>query len=180
MVGPEGLDRFCRALSVSKLLFRPQLDPRVPVELHYYTLPSKLGETEIETIEPRTRDEFLEATASANLVVAPRNAEGVGLTFLEAMARGCCVFGYDAPTMNEYISDGNNGVLFRLRESRLRSAARRVRRRPINAVDVDQPWRRLSRTDPHGFGDQARADHVAGRRRWIESVPAYGRFILDW
>ncbi|HKU28671.1 MAG TPA: glycosyltransferase [Candidatus Sulfotelmatobacter sp.] len=50
--------------------------------------------------------------ASCNIFVAPRAAEGIGLALLEAMARGMVVIAHDAPTHNEYISNGINGVLF--------------------------------------------------------------------
>ena len=50
--------------------------------------------------------------ASCNLFVAPRAAEGIGLALLEAMARGMVVIAHDAPTHNEYISNGVNGILF--------------------------------------------------------------------
>lgn len=48
--------------------------------------------------------------------VAPRLHEGIGMSFLEAMARGQCVIAADNPTMNEYITDGVNGLLFAPRE----------------------------------------------------------------
>ena len=40
--------------------------------------------------------------------------EGIGMSFLEAMALGQCVVAPDAPTMNEYISNGTNGLLYPL------------------------------------------------------------------
>jgi hypothetical protein len=48
--------------------------------------------------------------------VAPRLHEGIGMSFLEAMARGQCVIAADNPTMNEYITHGVNGLLFAPRE----------------------------------------------------------------
>lgn len=44
--------------------------------------------------------------------VAPRLHEGIGMAFLEALARGQCVVAADVPTMNEYITHGVNGLLF--------------------------------------------------------------------
>ncbi len=44
--------------------------------------------------------------------VAPRLHEGIGMAFLEALARGQCVVAADRATMNEYITDGVNGLLF--------------------------------------------------------------------
>ncbi len=43
---------------------------------------------------------------------APRKLEGIGMSFLEAMALGRCVIAPDNPTMNEYISNGQNGYLY--------------------------------------------------------------------
>ena len=180
MLAPAAVQRLCGALSVSKLIFRDQLDPRIPRQM-YYTLPPRLGTTEVVSIDPRDRQDHLEATSAANIVIAPRTSEGVGLTFLEGMARGCCVLGYDAPTMNEYIRDGRNGLLFTGGRSKFHPAAlRRLARRSRHPVGLDQPWRRFSRADHAALGDQARADHVAGHARWLESLPAYCRFVLDW
>ncbi len=48
--------------------------------------------------------------------IAPRPYEGIGMSFLEAMAMGRCVIAPDRPTMNEYIKDGVNGVLYNLND----------------------------------------------------------------
>jgi len=57
------------------------------------------------------RDEYLARLASCGVVVAPRRKEGIGLAFLEAMAMGKCVVAHDDATMNEYVADGENGLL---------------------------------------------------------------------
>jgi hypothetical protein len=44
--------------------------------------------------------------------IAPRISEGIGHSFLEAMASGRCVIAPNKPTMNEYIKDGENGLLY--------------------------------------------------------------------
>lgn len=46
--------------------------------------------------------------------IAPRLYEGIGMSFLEAMAMGRCVIAPNTPTMNEYITDGINGILYDL------------------------------------------------------------------
>jgi glycosyltransferase involved in cell wall biosynthesis len=48
------------------------------------------------------------------IFIAPRDYEGIGLSFLEAMAMGKAVIAVDNPTMNEYIADGETGYLFDL------------------------------------------------------------------
>ena len=58
------------------------------------------------------REDYLERVAQSGIVVAPRRKEGIGMVFLEAMAMGKCVVAYNDATMNEYIRDGEDGILF--------------------------------------------------------------------
>ena len=63
--------------------------------------------------------------SAANVFFASRLEEGIGMSFLEALARGQCVLAPDAPTMSEYITNGVNGILYdpsRLPEQSLSSA----------------------------------------------------------
>lgn len=53
-----------------------------------------------------------ELLAHANIYFAPRPSEGIGMSFLEAMARGQCVVAADAPTMSEYMTHGVSGLLY--------------------------------------------------------------------
>ncbi len=57
------------------------------------------------------RGEYLEKLAECGIVIAPRRKEGIGMAFLEAMAMGKCVVAHNDATMNEYIVDGENGLL---------------------------------------------------------------------
>lgn len=180
LLSPGAIERLCRALSLEQLLFRNQLDPRVSERMGY-ELPSRLGNTEVEVIRPTSRREYLEMTLRANIYIAPREAEGVGLTFLEAMARGCCVLGFDAPTMNEYIRHGENGLLFKSSFSRLHPAALvRFARRSPHRVNVDQPWKRFADAEHPALGEQALRDQAAGHSAWLESLPSFRSFLLDW
>ena len=43
--------------------------------------------------------------------IAPRAKEGIGMAFLEQIARGKCVIAHDDATMNEYITDGQTGII---------------------------------------------------------------------
>ncbi|MDI1347827.1 glycosyltransferase [Aquabacterium sp.] len=54
---------------------------------------------------------YLAALASANVFIAPRLEEGIGMALLEAMQRGMVCIANNAPTMNEYIVHGMNGYL---------------------------------------------------------------------
>jgi glycosyltransferase involved in cell wall biosynthesis len=52
----------------------------------------------------------------ANIFFAARMEEGIGQSFLEAMARGQCVVAPNEGTMNEYIIPGVNGLLYNPKE----------------------------------------------------------------
>ena len=62
-----------------------------------------------------TKAEMLDVIKQKGIYVAPREFEGIGMSFLEAMAMGKAVIAVDNPTMNEYIKDGVNGYLFDLK-----------------------------------------------------------------
>lgn len=61
-----------------------------------------------------TQDEMNALIDSYNIYVAPRATEGIGMAFLEAMARGMLVIVNDKPTHNEYVSNWINGVLYNM------------------------------------------------------------------
>ena len=95
----------CRQLGCSELIVNTHGDPgqhaRDPVV-----------EGNIDGVTVRThgwmarREDALALIDECDIYIAPRSCEGIGMGFLEAMARGLCVVAFDAPTMNEYISDG--------------------------------------------------------------------------
>lgn len=58
------------------------------------------------------KKDYLEKLATYGIYVAPRKAEGIGFSFIDAMACGLIVFAHDMPTMNEYIQHEKNGILF--------------------------------------------------------------------
>ena len=60
----------------------------------------------------KNQTEYLQAINTCDIYISPREYEGIGLSFLEAMSRGLCVVAKNNPTMNEYIKDGFNGILF--------------------------------------------------------------------
>lgn len=58
------------------------------------------------------KDEYTKRLESSTVYFAPRLFEGIGMAFLEAMAMGKCVVAPDNPTMNEYITHGETGLLY--------------------------------------------------------------------
>lgn len=63
-----------------------------------------------------TREEMQKLIEEKQIYVAPRVFEGIGMSFLEAMAMGKAVVANDEPTMNEYIENGVTGYLFSLKK----------------------------------------------------------------
>jgi glycosyltransferase involved in cell wall biosynthesis len=80
---------------------------------------------------------------------APRRFEGIGMSFLEAMALGMAVVAPNNPTMNEYLVSGHNGFLY----------------------DPEHPqvpnWQKAEQ-----WGAAARQTCVDGRQTWLDSLPA--------
>lgn len=62
----------------------------------------------------KNKEELLNLIKKSAIYVAPRENEGIGLSFLEAMAMGKAVVAVNNPTMNEYIRHNQNGYLFDL------------------------------------------------------------------
>ena len=60
----------------------------------------------------KTKEEMWNVIKQKGIYIAPREYEGIGMSFLEAMAMGKAVIAVDNPTMNEYIKNGVNGYLF--------------------------------------------------------------------
>lgn len=81
--------------------------------------------------------------------LAPRAKEGIGMSFLEAMASGRCVVANDDSTMNEYITHGKNGILY----------------------DMNNPIP-LERFDTRLLQKNAREYCEKGRRHWEKQIPA--------
>ena len=98
--------------SVDKVHIHKALDPE-----HEFLSPTVEDERKYNITYStwfKNRNEYIEELDKHNIYIAPRLTEGIGFSFLEAMARGKAVIAVDAPTMNEYIKHGENGYLFSL------------------------------------------------------------------
>jgi glycosyltransferase involved in cell wall biosynthesis len=100
--------------------------------------------------------EYRAALARANVFFAPRPSEGIGLSFIEALALGQCVTAPDGPTMNEYIADGVNGLLY----------------------DLHAP-RPLDFSKARDLGLAARESCTEGRRSWLAAKDDIRRFLEE-
>ncbi|MDE1874950.1 MAG: glycosyltransferase [Patescibacteria group bacterium] len=101
------------------------IDPGEIKQFVYFENPDPNGQTTPMTDEDVRRfkikrvsesflpkEKYLDLVDSANIFVAPRRKEGIGMSFVEALARGKCVIGYKDATLDEYVTDGIDGLLF--------------------------------------------------------------------
>jgi glycosyltransferase involved in cell wall biosynthesis len=124
--------------------FHIHLAPDTP-SLQYPEVPSKHSSAEIRTsLWFEDKNGYEEVLMEANVFFVPRRYEGIGMTFLEAMALGMCVVAPNEPTMNEYIQHGYNGLLY----------------------DYDNP-QPLDFTNAKEIGKNARNSIAEGRMRWV-------------
>ncbi len=58
------------------------------------------------------KKDLINAVRDCDIYIAPRFEEGIGQSFLEALSAGLCIVAPDNGTMNEYLIDGVNGLLY--------------------------------------------------------------------
>lgn len=185
---PTFLEHLCAALRIDRLIFRSQVDPGWSAGIEY-TLPQRLGNTVVEIIPGYLpREQYFALLERANIFLAPRLEEGVGISVLEAMARGMAVIAHDAPAMNEYIRHGHNGILLPrgwdarrvLNGFRGRLATHGIGNAPPYEpmVSSRQEWEHLAAYDLQKLGQTARQDHGIGFSRWQQQIEDYARFII--
>ena len=199
MIGQDFLRKMCRALDVDLLLFRRRTDPGWPSWCDY-GLPEKLGKTSVKLLDVHGLEghaaalKYREYLKQANIFIAPRLAEGVGLSFLEALAKGCAVFAYNAPTMNEYISHKENGYLFDEYHPAISNSIRMKVEKKLNRVASLfgrtgfknrppvtglQNWGEIRNLNLQKMGNHARQEQSQLFSAWQDSLPAYASFISE-
>lgn len=66
-----------------------------------------------------TKEDYINKIKECDIYVSPRLYEGIGMSFLEAMALGKCVMAPNFPTMNEYIVHNKNGLLYDIKDLKI-------------------------------------------------------------
>lgn len=187
LIGPDMLEKLCTALRIDTLLFRPQIDPSIDSRV-YYELGERLGSTRVETIPVYSdRAAYLAAIQAANIFVAPRLWEGVGMSFLEAMARGCAVIASSTPTMSEYIISGQNGWLlpapkppshlYHALTWRFYARGWLKPRFRFALRSESQDWDAIAALDPQTLGQNARIQATAAYQTWLSEISAMAAFF---
>lgn len=98
----------CKNLNLKKVHIHKALDPAY----HYMAVNSRFQYDFTFSSWLSNKADLLRLISEAAYYVAPRRYEGIGMSFLDAMAMGRCVIAPNYPTMNEYIDDGINGILY--------------------------------------------------------------------
>lgn len=93
---------------ISKIHIHTSLDP------HHSAVQITTDKPITQSTWFETKEEMYQKILESALYIAPRLQEGIGMSFLEAMAMGRCVIAPNHPTMNEYIKNGETGFLYDL------------------------------------------------------------------
>jgi len=104
-----------------------QVTGNVRLVIHSQAPLSKFGDAAADIVRRDARIEFIERTVPApglyhlgDVFVYPSRLEGIGLCVPEALACGLPVITTDDAPMNEFVKDGVNGLLVRVKEKRTR------------------------------------------------------------
>jgi len=116
---------------------------------------SRVHSDNIEIIRINSRIEHLEEIQKSAIFIAPRPSEGIGHSFIEPLTFGRCVVARKYPTMSEYISNRDNGLLFN------------AKTKPINQ-GID--WIQL--------GKNAYSRAIKGHESYLQSLEGLSNFIL--
>ncbi|NEW07084.1 glycosyltransferase [Paenibacillus sp. SYP-B3998] len=102
------------------------------------------------------RKDLYKIIAANQVYFTPRPSEGIGMSFLEAMAMGKCVVSPDYGTMNEYIIHGINGLLYNLNDPK-----------PLDFKNVKE------------ISKLARKSVEIGYEQWLEKEQEIINFIVE-
>lgn len=144
-----------RAEQIDSFTCLSQPDPGQPSEHVSPVDGERLKVRLIKTDGFLPKPEYLRLLDQANVFIAPRRREGIGMSFLEALAMRKCVVAYDDATMNEYIQTGKTGLLFR-----------------------DDPSCPMDLRQAEGLAESSYASVRTGYQDWLGQVPALQEFVL--
>lgn len=98
--------------------------------------------------------------------IAPREYEGIGMSFLEAMAMGKVVIAPNSPTMNEYIESEENGFLYDLKDIK-----------PLKKVNIRQIQRNTYEYMCEGYKEWQESKYDI--LRWVLEKPQINEEIFN-
>lgn len=135
---------------INKVIIKNDLDPNQKI------LPNqeKIVDDYIHLIEGwLKKEEYDQIINEVDLYIAPREYEGIGMSFLEPMSKGIPVIAIDKPTMNEYIINNKNGFLFKKINSKEKINLNQYNKIAENLVEdikkYRKDWKRQQNTIEH-------------------------------
>lgn len=107
----DQVKRLLGNLPIEQCIIKLNPDPHYKANL---PSPSDVSRYHITVLDKGFTDkaDYLHLLQSCNVFICPRRYEGIGMSFLEAMAIGLVPVALNHPTMNEYIHHNDNGILF--------------------------------------------------------------------
>jgi hypothetical protein len=152
-ITPDVAFGLCRGTGFDQFIVHDAPDPGNEADGNWVAPPNirQLRQTSWST----DGEAYAEGLRNSNVFFASRPHEGIGMSVLEAMASGHCVVAPNSPTMNEYISNGTNGLLY-------------PPSRPI----------RLDFSEARAIGARARESIERGHQRWLSSIPTLLDFLV--
>ena len=144
--------------NINNLHIHKALDP-----MHKFVEPNKNIKWSISYSDWfEKKDDMLKEQQKSAIYIAPRTYEGIGMSFLDAMAIGRCVIAPNNPTMNEYIVDKFNGYLYNSKEIK-----------PIKLGDIREIQKNTLEYIKQGYNKWKQEQHMI--LEWIEEdVYKYG------
>lgn len=142
-------------VSLSKVIFHDAPDPEQKVGR-----PSKEDEITYNIEYSgwyQNKSVMLDEIKKCQMYFSPRLYEGIGMSFLEAMAMGKVVIAADNPTMNEYIISGKTGLLFRIKK-------------PIKAISEKKILRMQNKTYKY---------MCDGYKKWVSTQDIISEWVAE-
>lgn len=110
-INPSTVEKIIGFKNINKFYHHQSSDPGHKI----IETPEKYKNKVIITTWFETVAKLEQCISKSAIYIAPRKYEGIGMSFLDAMAMGRCVIAPNYPTMNEYIQNGKNGFLYNLK-----------------------------------------------------------------
>lgn len=118
---------------INQIFYKNNPDPNQNI-----AIPNK---NEVELINGWLNEkDYKDLLDRCNIYIAPRKYEGIGMTFLKAMAAGLIIISPDEPTANEYIKDGYNGYLYDMKKPK-----------PIDLSNIKEVSKNLEKSFMDGY-----------------------------
>lgn len=113
------------------------------------------------------KSQLISLIFSSRYYLAPRESEGIGMSFLEAMSMGCIVFANNDSTHDQYIYHGHNGFLVDFETNDKKLIHKQIKK-SFEIIDSGKP-----------IGENARQFILNGKPTWEEQSEKVLRLLVS-